>query len=151
MSLLSIMDAIAVHAAAAAITAGGTSFTDVAVGFPASKGRCVRIFYGGERPVMHFFEGRTLNSRLMAQAIIVRAYWPLSETATKRQRVMEGEMGSFIDSLRTRILGDSQLGSAGSDLEMSPAAADQGVVSGVAYSYVDTEIVVDYNEYTIVP
>jgi hypothetical protein len=150
MSLLDIMDAIQVHAASAAVTAGGSKFTDVQVGFPANRGRCVRIFYAGEREPEHFFP-KTLNSALMAQAIMVRAYWPLSESAPKRHRAMEGEMGSFVDSFRTRILGDSQLGVYGKDLNMSPASATQTQIDGTNYAIIDLEIVVDYSEYSIQP
>lgn len=151
MTLLTLMDAIAVHAAAAANTADSTGkFYDVAVGFPAAKGRCVRIFYGGEREPEHI-EGRTLNSKLLAQAIIVRGYWPLAQTSVSRQRAMEGEMAAFITSLRTRVLGDSQLGGAASDLNMSPAQCDQVVIASTKYAVIDTEIVVDYDETTIAP
>src|SRR3990167_4957368 len=148
MDLLTIMDAVQVHAAAAAITAADAKFYDVAVGFPAAKGRCVRIFYGGEREVEHFDgKDRTLNSKLVAQAIIVRGYWPLPETATKRQRVMEGEMATFVKSLRTRVLGDSQLGGASVDLNMGLAQCEQIVLgagiggrgaTGTKYAIVDT-------------
>ena len=150
MSLLDIMDAIQVHAASAAVTAGGSKFTDVQVGFLANRGRCVRIFYAGEREPEHFFP-KTLSSGLMAQAIMVRGYWPLSESAPKRHRAMEGEMGAFVDSFRTAILGDSQLGGACSDLNMSPASATQAQITGHNYAIVDLEIVVDYSEYPIAP
>lgn len=145
------MDAIQVHAAAAAVTAGGAKFYDVAVGFPAAKGRCVRIFYGGEREVEHFTDKRTLNSKLIGQAIIVRGYWPLSDTGTNRHRVQEGEMAVFVKSLRTRILGDSQLGGASVDLNMGLAQCDQAVLASTKYSITDTEIVVDFDEYSIAP
>jgi hypothetical protein len=143
------MDAIQVHAAAAALAAGGSGFKDVAVGFPAARGRCVRIFYGGERQPEHFLDGVTLNSRLIAQAIVIRGYWPLPEADHKRARVLEGEMAVFCKELRTRILGDSQLGGASSDLNMTPAVADQVLLSGTKYAIVDSEIVVDYDEYAI--
>lgn len=150
MTLLTLMDAIAVHAAAAA-AAIDAKFYDVAVGFPAAKGRCVRIFYGGERRPEHFGDDKTLNSQLVAEAIMVRAYWPLSETATKRQRVMEGEMSTFVTQLRTRVLGDSQLGGAAVDLNVEPAVASQAVIAKTEYAIVELEIVVDYSEYAIAP
>lgn len=151
MNLLTLMDAVQVHAAAAAVTAGGATFYDVAVGFPAAKGRCVRIFYGGERVPQHFSDDRTLNSKLLAHAIIVRGYWPLSETAVKRQRAMEGEIAAFAQSLRSRILGDSQLGGASVDLNMTPAQCEQVVIAGTKYAILDTELVIEYDEVTLAP
>src|SRR3990167_6275436 len=150
MDLLTLMDAIQVHAAAAAITAADAKFYDVAVGFPAAKGRCVRIFYGGQRDP-GYFPNRTLNSKMVAQAIIVRGYWPLSETATKRQRVMEGEMGTFVKSLETRILGDSTLGGACTDLVMGLAQCEQAVIAKIKYAIVDSTIVVEYDETALAP
>lgn len=151
MDALDLLDAIQVHAAAAAITAGGSKFVDVAVGFPAAKGRCVRVFYAGEREVEHFESDKTLNSQLVAQAFVVRGYWPLSETDKVRQRVIEGEMAGFVKSLRTRILGDSQLGGEGADLNMGPAQSEQVVVGSTKYAITDNEIVVDYDEFSIAP
>ena len=151
MDLLTLMDAVQVHAAAAAITASGAKFYNVAVGYPVGKGQCVRIFYGGEAELEHFSGDRVLNGVLVGQSIIVRGYWPLPETATKRQRVMEGEMGTFVKSLRTRILGDSTLGGACTDLVMGLAQCEQVEIAKTKYAIVDTEIVVDFDETTLAP
>jgi hypothetical protein len=151
MTLLDLMDAIAVHAVAAAATAGGATLTDVQVGFPVSKGRCIRIFYGGERGPEEFASDKTLNSKLISQAIVVRGYWPTASTATKEHRAIEGQMASFVQSLRARILGDSQLGGKSIDLSMHPATTDQVVISTTQYAVVDIEIVVDADEYAIAP
>jgi hypothetical protein len=148
VDLLDLMDAIQVHAAAAAVTAGGAKFYDVAVGFPAARGKCVRIFYGGEREPERMGGELTLTSQMVAQAINVRGYWPVSETAAKNHRVIEGEMAAFVKSLRTRILGDSQLGGEGVDLAMHLAVTDQVLVTGIQYAVVDMEIVCDFDEHT---
>jgi hypothetical protein len=148
MDLLDLMDAVQVHAAAAAVTAGGAKFYDVAVGFPAAKGKCVRIFYGGERETEHFAEGSTLTSKLVAQAIGVRGYWPVAGTATSEHRATEGEMAAFVKSFRTRILGDSQLGGESVDLGMTLAVTDQVLLTGIQYAVVDMEIVCDFDEFT---
>lgn len=152
------MDALQVHAKAAAV-AIDTKFYDVAVGFvPVSKGRCVRIFYLGERETEHMPFDRTLTSRVYAQGIGVRGYWPISDTGVNRQRAIEGEMAVFTKDFRSRVLGDSQLGGASVDLEMHPAVADQitldagggvAVSLGTKYAVVDIEIVVDFDEATI--
>lgn len=152
MTLLDLMDAIAVHATAAASTAGGATFYDVAVGFPVSKGRCVRVFYGGERETERFGDGTTIASVLVGQAIIVRAYWPIAETASKKHRAIEGEMAVFVKSLRTRLLGDYQLGGKAQDgLRMHLAVTDQVTIARTDYAVADIEIVVDYDETTYAP
>lgn len=150
MILLDLLDAVQVHAAAAAVTAGGATFTDVAVGYPVGKGRCVRIFYGGERDPEHFGD-RVLDANLVGQAIVVRGWWPTASTSTKEQRNIEGQMGSFVKSLRTRILGDSQLGGKCTDLVMGTGQAGQVMVGTTQYAITDIEIVVDYDETPLAP
>jgi hypothetical protein len=145
------MDALQVHALAAANTAGGATFYDVAVRFPEARGRCVCIFYGGEREAPHFPDGQTLNSRLTADAIGVRAYWPVSEYASKRTRVLEGEIAAFVKSFRTRVEGDRQLGGEGTDLRMGLATVDQLLLAGAKYAVADLEILCEYNEFTTAP
>lgn len=151
MDLLDLMDGLQVHALAAA-QGISTSFKDVAVGFPAARGRCVRIFYAGEREVEHFDGNeRTLNSRLIAQAVGIRAMWPTPQTATKEARRLEGEMGAWTKSFRTRVLGDSQLGAEAADLNLSLAAVSQVVSADTQYAVVELEAVMDFDEFSIAP
>ena len=79
MDLLDLMDAVQVHALAAA-TGLDPTFTDVQVGFPPAKGRCIRIFYGGERQPERFEDDETLTSQLVSQGVVVRGYWPTAST-----------------------------------------------------------------------
>jgi hypothetical protein len=151
MTLLTLMDALQVHAAAAAVTAGGAAFKDVAVGFAAARGRCVRIFYAGERDVEHYTSQMTLTSRLIAQAVTIRAMWPSPETATKANRVLEGQIGTFVYDFRTRVLGDSQLGSAAVDLNLGLAILSQQVISGTSYAIAEMEAVIDGDEFARAP
>jgi hypothetical protein len=96
-------------------------------------------------------DNETLNSEMVAQAFVIRAYWPTPETATKRQRVQEGEIAAFVGSLRTRINGDKQLGGANTDLTLGLAEVDQSVISGTKYTIADSEVLVDFDEYSIAP
>lgn len=151
MDVADLMDALQVHAAAAAVTASSAKFYDVAVGFPVGKGKCVRIFYAGETEPPHFPNDRTLNSQLMAEKIIVRGYWPNADTGTNRQRLTEIEMATFVKSFRTRVLGDSQLGGESVDLTLSAAVVEQVVIADTKYAVVDMEVAADFNEYTLAP
>jgi hypothetical protein len=145
------MDALQVHAAAAAIAAGGASFTDVAVGYPAGKGRSVRVFYGGQRDSVYFGEG-SLNSQHVAESVYVRGHWPLADTATKAERVTEGEMATFAYELRGRINGDFQLGGNCTALKVAAdAPSGQTVVASKRFTVIDFEIGIDLGDYIYTP
>lgn len=148
MDLPDVMDQIKTHAAAGAL-AIDAKFKDVAVGHPTPRGRSVRVYYGGEAEVEHFTSDRTQTSKLIAQRVLIRAFWPVSEYAAKRGRALMLEMGSFVKELRTRVLGDSQLNSESSDLNMHFADADDMMIGGVLFAIIDAECVVEYDEYTI--
>lgn len=150
MTLLDLMDALQVHAAAAGLTASAT-LTDVKVGFPAGKGRCVRIFYGGERDPERLGGNKVLNASMYGQAIVVRGYWPTASTGVSEQRAIEGQIAVFVKDFRSRVLGDSQLGGKSVDLAMLPAETDQISLAGTSYAIVNIEIVVDYDETAIAP
>lgn len=150
MVVLQLLDAIAVHALAAAQAAyvTGPKAYDVKVGFRASKGRCVRIYYGGERDAAYFGE-YSLTSTLIGQSIHVTGYWPTPSTASTDQRLIEGEMATFVKEMRTRIHGDSDIGTKAVDLIFLPASVDQLVLpDGTQTAVVDIEIGVDFDEYT---
>jgi hypothetical protein len=146
VDLLDLMDALQVHALAAANAVGGPDFHDVEVGFPAAQGRSVRIFYGGERESVYLGEG-SLNSEHIAQAVVVRGYWPLPETAAQRHRAMEGEMARFVKQFRTRVNADFQLGGGSTAIKIQPAQADQVLIAGNKYAAVELEVLVDFDDY----
>lgn len=153
MVLLDLMDAIQVHAAAAAAAAYSTGAKnyDVKVGFPASKGKCVRIYYGGEREPERF-PATGPDWQLAAQAINVVGYWPTNTTAASDHRLIEGEMAAFVKSFRSRIVGDYTLGGKAADgLRMDYATTDQIVLAQTQYAVCQLEIVVDYDEHTYAP
>lgn len=150
MALLDCMDAVAVHAAAAATAAVDSKFNDVAVGHPAAKGRMIRVFYGGERESVYFGPG-SLNSEHMAEVIGVTAMWPTSDTGVNRQRVIEGAMAAFARSFRTRIDGDYTLGGQCTALKMQPAEAGYVVEASTKYAVLDWEIGIDLGDYTQSP
>lgn len=150
MALPDIMDKIAVHAAAGAL-AIDAKFKDVAVGHPMPRGRSVRIYYGGESLPPFFGEGRTLTTRMVGQRVLVRGFWPVSEYAAKRGRVLMREMWSFVHELRTRLLGDETLSGSVTALDMNFADADDAVFGGVLFALIDAEIIVDFAEYVEAP
>ncbi len=145
-----LMDDVKTHAAAAAL-ACDSKFLDVAVGHPTPRGRCVRVFYNGEREPEEMGAGRTLNSRMVAEAVMVRGFWPVSEYAAKRGRLLMSEVWTFIYQLRSRLAGDSQLGGDSADLNIHLAMVDDVLIAGTLYVIADVEVVADYHEYAIAP
>lgn len=143
------MDALQVHAAAAA-TAISSDFKDVVVGSSPPRGRCIRIYYGGERDPI-FFGRRVLDAELIAQAVLVDAFWPAPETAAKRNRVAEGEMAAFAVDYRSRVDGDFTLGGHCKVLELAPARVERVVVSGAQFDRLQFEVGIDYVESSYAP
>ena len=82
---------------------------------------------------------------------VIRAVATEKSYAKNSVVLTEGEMGTFVKELRTRVLGDSQLGGESVDLVMGLAQAEQAVVASTKYAIVDTEIVLDFDEYTLAP
>jgi hypothetical protein len=151
MTLTACLDALQVHALAAAGTADATgTFVDVAVGFPVAKGRSVRVFYDGERDSVYFGEG-SLNSQHVAQTIVVRAMWPEPTDAASDTRTMQIQMGAFAASFRTRVDGDFTLGGGCTALKMLPAPAGLQLVGQTKYAVLDWEIGLDLDDYTYAP
>jgi len=148
MDLDDVIDAIAAGATSSAASISA-AFKDVAVGYPNPRGRCVRIFYGGEAPPAYFGEGMTLSTRMIGQRIIARGFWPVAEYAAKRSRALMLEMWQFVHNFRTAMLADTRLSAKAVDLDMHLAEVDQDVVAGVLYATVDIEFIVDFNEYTV--
>lgn len=147
MDMLDLLDRIQVHAAAGAL-AIDSKFKDVAVGHPTPRGRSVRVYYAGEAESEKFESHFTLNSELVAQRILIRAFWPVAEYAAKRGRVLMGEMARFVKELRTRISADADLGGESVDLTIHHADADDAVIGGALFALIDVEIIVEIDEYT---
>lgn len=150
MNFMDVMDALETHAKAAAV-AVDAAFTDVSIGFPAPRGRSARLFYGGEREPEKMGAGSTLNSKLIAEAIELEAYWPIADYGTKKGRALAKEMQSIVHELRTRTLGDSQLDNKSSDLSMHLAEPGRIEYGGATYAVIGVEWVIDYSEYEVTP
>lgn len=150
VALLNCLDAIQVHALAAAAVID-SKFVDVAVRFPAARGRTVDVFYGGQRPSNYFGPG-SLSSQHVAESIYVRAHWPVAETGKAKQRAMEGEMAVFSYELRGRLDNDFTLGGNCTVLKVLDQV-DVGieVEAKTKYAHVTHEIGLDLGEYPYAP
>lgn len=148
MDLATVFAAIKTHAVAAAAAVDAT-WKDIEIAPPLPRGKCVRLFYGGEREPVHFDGNEVLNAELVAQAVTLRAFWPVADYAKARRRNLMYEMAAWSKELRTRIRGDSTLGGACTDLTVSLADPDDILFGTVHYAIVDTEVLVEYDEFFI--
>jgi hypothetical protein len=144
-------DQILVHALAAA-AAVNAQWLDVAIGAPIPRGnRCVRIFYGGEAEPQRMGASRVLNGELVAETCALIAFWSMSTMDETAVKAIDTEMVGFKHELRTRILGDSQLGGASTDLEMGYAEPDFLVIGGGRWAVLEVTFTLDYTEYPLAP
>lgn len=155
MDVRDVMDQIATHATAAA-AAVDTKFVDVAVGFQAARGRCVRIYYGGEVHPPAFATDEVLNADLIGERVIVDALFPIASSGKADQRTIIGQLWDLKHELRTRIRGDSTLGGDSVDLNLLPATVDEVIFGGIRgsgqhYLQLRLEVVLAYTEYAKAP
>jgi hypothetical protein len=144
-------DAILIHAVGAA-TAVASDWTDVQIGAPIPRGnRCVRVFYMGESTPPHFGEGRVLNGSMIAEQVGLVAFWAMSTLDEDAVRALDDEMVAFKHQLRTRVLGDSQLGGKATDLYMGYAEPDWVQIGGARYAVIEITFTLEYTEYPLAP
>jgi hypothetical protein len=137
-----------------AIAAGATitpKILDVSIGASPPSTRCVRIFYGGEAEPERMGGGLTLTSRLIGERIVVAVYINLSNLSEQEVEAVETELYDFKHELRTRILGDAQLGGNSTDLVMTLVEPDHIVYGNTRYRTLETEIIPEFVEYSISP
>lgn len=137
-------------------TAAGAALTnpilDVAVGGPLPDSeRCVRLWYGGEIDPAHMGAQRTLNSRMIGERIVLMLWIKLSGLTVQEVAAVETELYDFKHELRTRVLGDSQLGGANTDLEMTLADPDWATVRDMRYRTLAVEFNTDFIDYPVAP
>lgn len=141
--------AIKTHATAAG-AACTPAILDVAVGAAIpNTTRSVRLFYGGEAEPERMGAGLTFNSRMIGERIVVVLYIAVSNLSEQEIEAVETELYAFKHELRTRILGDSQLGGQSTDLTMSLFEPEYEVTGNTRYRMLMTEIIPEYVEYPI--
>src|SRR3990172_1326130 len=139
--------AILTHAlaAGAALT---VPITDVAIGFASPKGRCIRLYGGGEIDPRHSGK-RTLNSEMIGQRTIIGAFWPVTTLSTDQAAVIDAEMAALANELRTRLDGDAQLGGTQSDINLDLGTPDFVTIGSTRFLAVFWDVIGDYFEYTL--
>jgi hypothetical protein len=144
-------DAILVHAAATA-AAIDAQWLDVSIGAPIPRGdRCIRMFWGGEVEPKKMGASRVLNGELVSNVISLVAFWAMSGLSEAEIKAIDDEMTTFIAGLRTRVLGDSQLGGQATDLYMEYGQPDFLLIGSARWAVLEVDFITDYTEYTIAP
>jgi len=142
--------AIVTHAAAA----GGAlsdPILDARAAFPVPKGRCIRVYYGGEAEPVRMGGKRVLNAELVAQRTIIAAFFPIALNDEDVAAQIDADLQALAHDLRTRILGDSQLGGAQTDLELGYVEPDIVLNGNTRYLVGIWEVLSDFTEYALAP
>jgi len=142
--------AIVTHCLAAG-AALSNPILDVQAGFPIAKGRCIRVYYGGEVAPERMGAEYTLNSQMVGEVTVIVAFFPITLSDETLTATIDADFYLLKDQLRTRILGDAQLGGASTDLELRLVTQDFVVLGNTRYSMGTWEVVSDFTEYTIAP
>ncbi len=147
MDLSTVFTNLSAHATAAA-AAVDAKWVDVEITAPLPRGRCVRLFYVGEARPEHYEEANTLSTRLVAQVVVIRSFLPVADYAKLRRKNLMLDMASFVKGLRTRLMADFTLGGACTSLHIPDTQVDDILFGTVHYAISDTEVHVEYDEFT---
>lgn len=139
--------AILAHAVTAAATLT-PPITDVAAAFPLPKGRCVRVYYGGEADPVKMGGRWTLNSEMIAKRTMIAAFWPITTLSEALAAAIDADAEAFGHQLRTLLDGDAQLGGATTDSALLDASPDIFEIGGAKFLGVVWEHLSDYTEYS---
>lgn len=139
-----------VHAQTAS-AALANPFEDVKAAFPLPKGRCVRVYYGGEDDPPGFPErgSRSMGYELIGKATLIAAFWPVTSLDEELAELIDTEAEAFGHALRTAIDGDSSLDGAADNTVLGDATPDFAVVGNTRYVVMEWRAVSAYIEYGI--
>jgi hypothetical protein len=135
------------------LVAAGGALTDpmlnVDRGLP-TGGRQLRYYWGGEvdPPAM---PTRDMTGDIVGQRFIIAALWPLSDLSVELVTAIDTEMQALAGQVRTRILGDSQLGGNVTDLTLSNAEPDLVSIGNARHVALRWDLDLSYIEYAIAP
>jgi hypothetical protein len=140
--------AIGTHVTAAG-TAVSPTIRDVAQGAPSAvNAPMLRYWYQGDVPAPHFPGGQTMTTIMVGERVNVAAYWPASDRAVLAG--LDSWVRAVKHELKTRLIGDSQLGGQCDDLEVGDAEVEYLEVTGALVVRLLIPLTLDFGEaYTI--
>lgn len=123
---------------------------DVAFAHPVpTSQRCIRLYYTGEAEPPHFPDGRVLNGEMIAERLVIVAFWALSNARETYAATVEAEVRALKHEIKTRIFADSQLGGQATDLRLGLAEVDWGINAGTLYRTLEIEVLTELEEYPL--
>jgi hypothetical protein len=142
------MTTIGTHLAAAG-TAVTPQILDVSRGAPVSVGaRMIRYWYAGDAAPTRYQGQRTLTTEMIGRRVTIAVLWPVSDKAVLAS--LDAEIVAVETEIKTRLLGDSQLGGACDDLDVGYSEVDYPVVNGAQVAELTIPLTLDFGEaYTI--
>lgn len=124
---------------------------DVQAAFPVPKGRCVRVYYGGESEPKRMGGNRTLNSELVSEVTFIALFLPVVLNDEAVAASLDAQLYTFKHALRTAIDGDSQLNGNAADLDLELLEPDLVTYNNTRYLLGLWRCVSDYTEYAVAP
>ena len=135
------------------LAAAGTALTDdlldVDRGLPATRGRQIRYYWGGEVEPPRMGGPLVLNGQMVGERFIIAALWPLTDLSEELVTAIDVEMQLLAGEVRTRLLGDSTLGGYVTDLELSYAEPDIAIISNARHIVLQWTLDLAYVEYAL--
>ena len=123
---------------------------DVQAGLSLPKGRCVRVYYGGETDPLRMGGRYTLNSEMVAKVTMIAAFWPLTALDEEQAALVDAEAEAFSHAFRTAVDADTDLNGEVDNTTLEDGQPDVIVVGNTRYLMIDWRAVTDYVEYPIV-
>lgn len=136
-----------------AVTAAGQAnpaYTDVTVGAPLPRGRCVRVWWEGEViPPPQMGNRYSLSSEVVGHGIAVGAFEPISDLNEAGFRNMLLGLQSFFHALRVLVDADRTLAGTSAVIEPDPVEIDYANLGGILCAFGVMGFTPGYLEYAI--
>lgn len=128
------------------VSAGATIdpvFKDIGRGASVPTGRCIRYWYEGDGEPVRMGAPRTLTDEMVGERVRIRAFWPLPSAAKTYTSAIDVEAQALKAAIKSRLVGDSQLGGQCVDLDVGSAEVDFVDIAGTAYMTLDLPLTLD--------
>lgn len=148
MAYADVKSRLVTHARTAAASLG-IPVEDVQIGPAWPKGRCVRIYYGGEAEPMRMGGSRDFTGELVAKVTWITAFWPLSALEEELISVVDGEAEAFAHAFRTAVDGDVDMNGQTDNTSLEYVVLSDEVFGNTRYLVLTWRAVTDYYEYAV--
>lgn len=134
--------------AGAAVT---PAYTDIEIGAPMPRSRCIRVWWTGEFiPAPQMNDQRySLSTEFVGHGFAVAVFEPMSDLSEISAENRMGAMGAFVDALRGAIDADRTLGGKSVSVEPEETPVDYANLGGTLYAFAAMPIAAGIVEHTI--